>query len=44
MTLDLIQFFRAVNPSKTLNVSNLGEQQLYIDFAPVRGGNVIEGG
>ncbi len=42
MTLDLIEFFRAVNPSKTLNISKPEEQQFYIDFASVRGGNVIE--
>ena len=43
MTLDLIQFLRAANPGKTIDVSKPEQQKLYIDFASVRGGNAIEG-
>jgi hypothetical protein len=39
--LDLPRFFRASNPSKTLVVANPDDRQYYIDFAPVRGSNII---
>jgi hypothetical protein len=42
MTLDPIKFFNACNPSKTLKIENREDQQYYIDFSSVRGGNVIQ--
>ncbi|MGB2924941.1 MAG: P-loop NTPase fold protein [Limnothrix sp.] len=42
MTLHLQEFFRACNPSKTLNLANSGDRHYYIDFASVRGGKIIE--
>lgn len=42
MPLDPIKFFNACNPSKTLKIENKEDQQYYIDFSPVRGGNVIQ--
>jgi hypothetical protein len=42
MTLDPIKFFNACNPSKTLKIENREDQQYYIDFASVRGGNVVQ--
>lgn len=41
-TLHLQEFFRACNPSKTLNLANTGDRRYYIDFAAVRGGRIIE--
>lgn len=41
MTLDLKQFYRACNPSKTLNTAKASDRKLYIDFSTVRGSNVI---
>jgi len=35
------RFFKACNPNKTLNFSNPDDRQYYIDFAEVRGGEVI---
>ncbi|MEB3209734.1 MAG: ATP-binding protein, partial [Leptolyngbyaceae bacterium] len=40
--IDIRQFFHATNPSKSLNISIEADRQLYIDFAPVRGGSIIE--
>ncbi|MGQ4649659.1 ATP-binding protein [Lyngbya aestuarii] len=43
MRLDLHKFFQATNPGRTLFVENSEEdQKYYIDFASVRGGQVIE--
>lgn len=42
MALDPIKFFNACNPSKTLKIENREDQQYYIDFSSVRGGNVIQ--
>jgi hypothetical protein len=42
MALDLLKFFQATNPSKTLNVENEEEQKYYIDFSSVRGNQIIE--
>jgi len=43
MRLDLQKFFQATNPGRTLFVENSEEdQKYYIDFASVRGGQVIE--
>ncbi len=39
--LDLIKFYKACNPSKTLMVGNSEDQQYYIDFATVRGSDII---
>lgn len=39
--LDLPRFFKACNPSKTLFVENPEDQKYYIDFAPVRGSDLI---
>jgi hypothetical protein len=41
MKLDLPRFFKACNPSKTLDMSNQEDRQYYIDFSSVRGGNII---
>lgn len=40
-TLDLSKFYQACNPSKTLIVGNPEEQKYYIDFATVRGSDII---
>ncbi|MDY6802834.1 MAG: ATP-binding protein [Cyanobacteriota bacterium] len=40
-TLDLAKFYQACNPSKTLVVGNPEEQKYYIDFATVRGSDII---
>ncbi|MFW6264454.1 MAG: P-loop NTPase fold protein [Cyanobacteriota bacterium] len=42
MQLDLLKFFKACNPSKTLDMSNPEDRQYYIDFSSVRGGKMIE--
>lgn len=42
MALQLQEFFRACNPSKTLNFADSGDRPYYIDFAAVRGGKIIE--
>lgn len=42
MRLDLIRFFQACNPSKTLVVGKAEDRQYYIDFSKVRGGKIIE--
>ncbi len=42
MPLDPQKFFNACNPSKTLKVEQPEDQKYYVDFAPVRGGNVIQ--
>ncbi len=41
MVLDLKHFYKACNPSKTLNTAKLSDRKMYIDFANVRGSNVI---
>ncbi|MBW4644233.1 MAG: tetratricopeptide repeat protein [Goleter apudmare HA4340-LM2] len=40
--LDLIRFFNACNPSKTLNMEDAEDRQYYIDFSSVRGSRLIE--
>lgn len=40
--LDVRDFFNATNPSRTLNVENAGDRELYIDFSAVRGGQIIQ--
>lgn len=42
MNVHLLQFFKACNPSKTLDLSNTQDQPYYIDFSAVRGGTVVE--
>ncbi len=42
MNLDVREFYRATNPSRTLDVSNPEDQKYYIDFSSVRGGQIIE--
>ena len=42
MNLDVKKFYRATNPSKTLDVSNPEDKKYYIDFSSVRGGQIIE--
>lgn len=41
MSLNLGKFFQACNPRYTLNMANPDDRKYYIDFAPVRGSNVI---
>ncbi len=41
MSLDLPRFFRACNPSRTLSIGNAEDKAYYIDFASVRGSNII---
>ncbi|MBD2414273.1 KAP family P-loop domain-containing protein [Nostoc calcicola FACHB-389] len=42
MKIDLVRFFQACNPSKTLVVSKPEDRQYYIDFSKVRGAKIIE--
>ncbi len=42
MEVDLRQFFRACNPGKILRVEDSQERKYYIDFASVRGAEVVE--
>ncbi|MEQ8962487.1 MAG: AAA family ATPase [Coleofasciculus sp. C2-GNP5-27] len=42
MTLDLLQFYELLDPTKPLAVENPEEKQYYIDFSPVRGSNIIK--
>ncbi|RAQ39025.1 KAP family P-loop domain-containing protein, partial [Arthrospira sp. O9.13F] len=39
--LNLNQFYKACNPSKTIDMANLEDQQYYIDFSSVRGSNIV---
>ena len=40
--LDLPKFYKACNPSKTLNIQNPEDRKYYIDFSSVRGARIIE--
>lgn len=42
MALDLHRFFKASNPSRTLDISKPEDRQYYIDFSEVRGSNLIK--
>ncbi len=42
MELDLLRFFQACNPSKTLDLAKPEDRNYYIDFSGVRGGKIIE--
>lgn len=41
-TLNLSRFYKACNPSYTLNMGNPLDRQYYIDFADVRGCKIVE--
>jgi AAA ATPase domain len=41
-TLNLSRFYKACNPSYTLNINNVLDRQYYIDFADVRGCKIVE--
>lgn len=40
MPLDLDRIWKALNPSRPLNIADVEDQKYYIDFSDVRGGNV----
>ena len=42
MRLDVNRFYRACNPTKTLDKGKSQDEQLYIDFSSVRGGKIID--
>jgi hypothetical protein len=42
MTLDVVQFFKACNPSRTLIYGNPDDRKYYIDLSSVRGSNLIQ--
>ncbi|MDY6939760.1 MAG: AAA family ATPase [Cyanobacteriota bacterium] len=42
MAIDVREFFRATNPSRTLAADNEEDRKFYIDFSSVRGGQIIE--
>ncbi len=42
MASDYVEFFQAINPSKTLVVSDESDRRYYIDFSSVRGGEIIQ--
>lgn len=42
MKLHLLNFFKACNPSKTIDMANPADRRYYIDFAAVRGGKIVE--
>ena len=41
MALNIGRFFRACNPSKTLNLASLADQEYYIDCSEVRGSDLV---
>jgi AAA ATPase domain len=41
MILNLPEFYKACNPSRTLDTANPIDQKYYIDFSSVRGSNII---
>lgn len=41
MTIDVLSFFKATDPSRTLYVSQGSDRKYYIDFSSVRGGDII---
>ncbi|MDJ0701985.1 MAG: AAA family ATPase [Leptolyngbyaceae cyanobacterium MO_188.B28] len=41
MGFDLGRFFRACNPSKTLNLKSPNDEKFYIDFSKVRGSDLV---
>jgi AAA ATPase domain len=42
MTLDLARFYRAANPSRPLKIIQPDDRLYYIDFASVRGGDIMQ--
>jgi hypothetical protein len=40
--LNLLRFFKACNPSKTLVMGDASDRQYYIDFSDVRGCKIVE--
>lgn len=42
MRLDVNAFYKACNPTKTLDKGKSQDEQLYIDFSSVRGGKIID--
>ncbi|PSN16961.1 KAP family P-loop domain-containing protein [filamentous cyanobacterium CCT1] len=42
MAFDAGRFFRACNPSKTLNLTSPNDKQYYIDFSSVRGSDLVQ--
>ncbi len=42
MTVDIRKFFQATDPGKTLFIGDPEDKKYYIDFASVRGGQIIE--
>ena len=42
MGLNVRNFYKATNPSKTLAVEKEEDRKYYIDFSAVRGGQIIE--
>ncbi|MBW4560446.1 MAG: ATP-binding protein [Mojavia pulchra JT2-VF2] len=41
MAIDLLNFFQATDPSRTLFIKNAVDAKYYIDFSAVRGGDII---
>lgn len=41
MTIDLLEFFQRTDPSRTLYINQGSDKKYYIDFSPVRGGDII---
>ncbi len=41
VNLDLIRFYKACNPSKTIDMANSEDRQYYIDFSSVRGSDLV---
>lgn len=42
MAIDLREFFKATDPSRTLFIQNSSDSKYYIDFSSVRGGDIIQ--
>jgi hypothetical protein len=42
MKLDLQKFYKACNPSDTIDLGNADDRKYYIDFSPVRGGKIVQ--
>lgn len=42
MRLDVNRFYRACNPTKTLDLGKSEDMQLYVDFSSVRGSKIID--
>jgi len=42
MPINASEFLKACDPSRALSISNSQDREYYIDFAPVRGSNIIQ--